>query len=184
MKALLVRIRIHENKFLSALLGIYAKFFLLRKKINYYIYNYLICRRSHMSKTEYGKIFHLIQTGKSLLLQNQFDLPVYRIVKETGKRFAFLSLEEIKKRIEFYKTNWLGYFPNEFKNLDCIAISDISGLNSKDNIVNDIIGQYFPEKQLILISNNDFKMENAIGGVSIWRTDWNSNVSSIYPSHP
>lgn len=137
-----------------------------------------------MSKTEYGKIFHLIQTGKSLLLQNQFDLPVYRILKETGKRFAFLSLEEIKKRIEFYKTNWLGYFPNEFKNLDSIAISHISGINSKDDIVNDIIGQYFPEKQLILLSKNDFEKENSIGGVSICKTNWNSNINMIYSKQP
>lgn len=137
-----------------------------------------------MTKSELDKINHLIRTGESLLLKNQFDLPARCILNETGKKFVLLSLKEIKKLTAFYKSNFLGYFPNEFKNFDCIAISHISEYNSKDNIVNDIIGQYFPEKQLILLSNNDFEMENAIGGVSIWNTNWNTNVSIIYPAHP
>lgn len=137
-----------------------------------------------MTKTEYEKLNHLIQTGESLLLQNQFEFPVYHVLKETGKNFVFLSLEEIEERKDFYQSNLLGYFPNEFKSLDGIAISHISGLNSKDNIVNDILGQYFTEKQVILLSNNDFEIKNAIGGVSIWKTDWNSNISIIYPAHP
>ena len=137
-----------------------------------------------MTKSELNKIYHLIRTGESLWLKNQFDFQVYRILKETGKSFVLLSLKEIEKRNDFYQSNFLGYFPNEFKNFDCIAISHISGFNSKDNIVNDIIGQYISEKQIILLSNNDFQMKNTIGGVSIWNTDWNTNVSIIYPTHP
>lgn len=137
-----------------------------------------------MTKSELDKINHLIRTGESLLLKNQFDLPVRRILNGTGKMFVLLSLKEIKERTAFYQSNYLGYFPNEFRNFDCIAISHISGLNSKDNIVNDIIGQYFPKKQFILLLNNDFEMENAIGGVSVRNTDWNTNVSIIYPAHP
>lgn len=137
-----------------------------------------------MTKSELNKINHLIRTGESLWLKNQFDFQVYRILKETGKSFVLLSLKEIEKRNDFYQSNFLGYFPNEFKNFDCIAISHISGFNSKDNIVNDIIGQYISEKQIILLSNNDFQMKNTIGGVSIWNTDWNTNVSIIYPTHP
>ena len=137
-----------------------------------------------MTKSELNKINHLIRTGESLLLKNQFDLPVRCILNETGKKFVLLSLKEIKELTAFYKSNFLGYFPKEFNNFDCIAISHISGFNPKDNIVNDIIGQYFPEKQLILLSNNDFEMENAIGGVSVRNTDWNTNVSIIYPAHP
>ena len=137
-----------------------------------------------MTKSELNKINHLIRTGESLLLKNQFDLPVRCILNETGKKFVLLSLKEIKERTAFYQSNYLGYFPNKFRSLDCIAITNISDLNSKDNIVNDIIGQYFPKKQFILLSNNDFEMKNSIGGVSIWNTDWNTNVSIIYPAHP
>lgn len=137
-----------------------------------------------MTKTELNKIYKLIQEKESLWLKNQFDFQVYRILKKTGKSFVLLSLKEIEKRNDFYQSNFLGYFPNEFKNFDCIAISHISGFNSKDNIVNDIIGQYISEKQIILLSNNDFQMKNTIGGVSIWNTDWNTNVSIIYPTHP
>ena len=137
-----------------------------------------------MTKSELDKINHLIRTGESLLLTNQFDLPVRCILNETGKKFVLLSLKEIKELTAFYKSNFLGYFPKEFKNFDCIAISHISGFNPKDNIVNDIIGQYFPEKQLILLSNNDFEMDNAIGGVSLCKTDWNSNSSILYLTHP
>ena len=137
-----------------------------------------------MTKTEYEKNYHLIRTGESLLLKNQFDLPVRCILNETGKKFVLLSLKEIEKRKDFYQSNFWGYYPNEFKNFDCIAISDISGINSKDNIVNDIIGQYISEKQIILLSNSDFQMKNTIGGVSILNTDWNTNISIIYPAHP
>lgn len=137
-----------------------------------------------MTKTELNKIYKLIQEKESLWLKNQFDFQVYRILKKIGKSFVLLSLKEIVKRNDFYQSNFLGYFPNEFKNFDCIAISHISGFNSKDNIVNDIIGQYISEKQIILLSNNDFQMKNTIGGVSIWNTDWNTNVSIIYPTHP
>lgn len=137
-----------------------------------------------MTKTELNKIYKLIQEKESLWLKNQFDFQVYRILKKIGKSFVLLSLKEIEKRNDFYQSNFLGYFPNEFKNFDCIAISHISGFNSKDNIVNDIIGQYISEKQIILLSNNDFQMKNTIGGVSIWNTDWNTNVSIIYPTHP
>ena len=94
-----------------------------------------------MTKSELNKINHLIRTGESLLLKNQFDLPVRCILNETGKKFVLLSLKEIKERTAFYKSNNLGYFPNDFKSLDCIVISHILGLNSKDNIVNDIFGQ-------------------------------------------
>ena len=130
------------------------------------------------------KLIHLIRTGESLLLKNPFDLPVRCILNETRKKFILLSLKEVKERKDFYQSNFLGYFPNEFRSLDCIAIFHISGFNSKDNIVNDIIGQYISEKQIILLSINDFQMKNTIGGVSIWNTDWNTNVSIIYPTHP
>ena len=130
------------------------------------------------------KLIHLIRTGESLLLKNPFDLPVRCILNATRKKFILLSLKEVKERKDFYQSNFLGYFPNEFRSLDYIAIFHISGFNSKNNIVNDIIGQYFPEKQLILLSNNDFEMDNAIGGVSLCKTDWNSNSSILYLTHP
>ena len=137
-----------------------------------------------MTKSELDKINHLIRTGESLLLKNQFDLPVRCILNETRKKFILLSLKEVKERKDFYQSNFLGYFPNEFRSLDCIAIFHISGFNSKNNIVNDIIGQYFPEKQVIILSSNNFIMEKAIGGVSLCKTDWNSNSSILYLTHP
>ena len=70
-----------------------------------------------MTKSELDKINHLIRTGESLLLKNQFDLPVRCILNETGKKFVLLSLKEIKELTAFYKSNFLGYFPKEFKNL-------------------------------------------------------------------
>lgn len=104
-------------------------------------------------------------------MKNPFDLPVRCILNETRKKFILLSLKEVKERKDFYQSNFLGYFPNEFRSLDCIAIFHISGFNSKNNIVNDIIGQYFPEKQVIILSSNNFIMEKAIGGVSLCKTD-------------
>lgn len=135
-----------------------------------------------MTKAEHDKIYHLIRTGESIWFQNQFETNIYCILKETKKDFVWLSLKEIEEKISFYKSNYLGYFPNEFKGTDCIAIYGITGFISKGNTINDIIGQYFPKKQIILLTMNDFDIKDFIGGVSIDK--WNAYISFLYPSHP
>ena len=135
-----------------------------------------------MTKAEHDKIYHLIRTGESIWFQNQFETNIYCILKETKKDFVWLSLKEIEERINFYKSNGLGYFPNELEKSDCIVIYSITGIFSKDNIINDILEQYFPDKQIILLSIDDFDIKNSIDGVSI--DNWNSHISLLYPSHP
>ena len=135
-----------------------------------------------MTKAEHDKIYHLIRTGTPIWFKNQFETNIYCILKEAKREFVWLSMKEIEERMNFYKSNRLGYFPNEIEKSDCIVIYNITSIFSKDNIINDILEQYFPDKQIILLSIDDFDIKNSIDGVSI--DNWNSHISLLYPSHP
>ena len=116
-----------------------------------------------MRKEEKEKIFNLLKGNTSLYLQNKNVFDIVPILKRTRKKIAIFSVQDIVKRQEFYTANILCYFPNDLKLLDGLLIYGISEISSRGNIVNDIIGQYFPKKQFILMSSV-FDIKKVIGG--------------------